>query len=153
MAKPAKDPVDLLPTAKQAMQQLATAEAAKAAEAARLRAMADAEKNALIERLSKPSGLSDDEVMRRTAAILKRAIDNGRSSVLVYRFPNSLTTDGGRAINQQEPGWEGTLTGIPKEIYDFWGRQLRERGYKLRFEIIDFPDGIPGDVGITLSWE
>ena len=70
----------------------------------------------------------------------------------VYRFPHALCTDHGRAINQQEPGWETTLTGLPKEMYEFWDRQLRPHGYKLRVQIIDFPDGMPGDVGITLKW-
>jgi hypothetical protein len=38
----------------------------------------------------------------------------------VLRFPNHICTDGGRAINQVEEGWETTLTGLPKEIYDYW---------------------------------
>jgi len=29
---------------------------------------------------------------------------------------------------------------------------LKSRGYKLRFQIVDFPGGIPGDVSVTLSW-
>jgi hypothetical protein len=28
----------------------------------------------------------------------------------------------------------------------------RPLGYKLRVQIIDFPGGMPGDVGITLKW-
>jgi hypothetical protein len=39
------------------------------------------------------------------------------TEVQVYRFPNRLCTDHWRAIIQQEPGWEQTLTGIQKEIY------------------------------------
>ena len=70
----------------------------------------------------------------------------------VYRFPNSLCTDRGRAINQQESGWEATLTGIPKEIYEFWKRRLQPLGYTLRVQIVDFSGGVPGDVGITLKW-
>ena len=62
-------------------------------------------------------------------------------------------TDQGRSINQQEVGWETTLTGIPKEIYEFWKRRLRDLGYKLKVQIIDFPGGMPGDVGMTLTWK
>jgi hypothetical protein len=102
--------------------------------------------------LKKPSGLSDDEVMKKAAAIIERAAKNGLTEVQVYRFPNSLCTDRGRAINQQEPGWEETLTGIPKEIYQFWDRCLRPLDYRLRAEIVDFAGGVPGDVGITLKW-
>ncbi len=141
-----------LPTAQEVMEKLALAEAEKASEAVRKHAAAEAEKKALIDKLTKPSGLSDDEVLRRTEAIIERAVTNGLTEVQVYRFPNSLCTDHGRAINQQEPGWETTLTGVPKEIYDFWERQLRPLGYKLKVQIIDFPGGMPGDVGITLKW-
>jgi len=76
----------------------------------------------------------------------------GRNEVQVIRFPNTLCSDHGRAINQQEPGWEQTLTGIPREIYELWVRQFRPRGYKLRVQIIDFPNGMPGDVAMTLGW-
>ena len=141
-----------IPTAQEVMEKLALAEGEKASEAARKHAAAEAEKKALIDKLTKPSGLSDDEVLKRTEAIIERAVSNGLTEVQVYRFPNSLCTDHGRAINQQEPGWETTLTGVPKEIYEFWERQLRPLGYKLKVQIIDFPGGMPGDVGITLKW-
>jgi hypothetical protein len=141
-----------LPTAQQMMEKLALAEAEKASDAARKHAEAEAEKKALLDKLTKPSGLSDEEVLKRAGAIIERAVANGLTEVQVYRFPNSLCTDHGRAINQQEPGWEATLTGVPKEIYDFWHRQLRPLGYKLKVQIIDFPDGVPGDVGMTLKW-
>ena len=69
--------------------------------------------------------------MKKAASIIERAANNGLTEVLVYRFPNTLCTDRGRAINQQEAKWETTLTGIPKEIYEFWDRRLRSLGYKL----------------------
>jgi hypothetical protein len=144
--------VATLPTAQEVMEKLALAEAEKASDAARKHAAAEAEKQALIDKLTKPSGVSDEEALTRVAAILERALANGLTEVQVYRFPNTLCTDRGRAINQQEPGWETTLTGVPKEIYEFWERQLRPLGYKLRVQIIDFPGGVPGDVGITLKW-
>jgi hypothetical protein len=142
----------VLPSAKEMMEKLALAEAEKAEAASRRQAEAEAEKKLLLEKITKPSGVSDEEAMQRVAAIIQRAVSNGQTEVQVYRFPNQLCTDHGRAINQQEPGWEKTLTGLPKEMYEFWNRQLRPLGYKLRFQIIDWPDGLPGDVGITLKW-
>lgn len=142
----------LLPTADQVMEKLALAEAEKAEEARKRQADAEAEKKMLLDKLTKPSGVSDEEALRRVAKIVERAASNGLTEVQVYRFPNSLCTDHGRAINQQEAGWEQTLTGLPKEMYEFWGRQLRPRGYKIKFQIIDWPGGVPGDVGITLKW-
>jgi molybdopterin-biosynthesis enzyme MoeA-like protein len=141
-----------LPTAQEVMEKLALAEAEKASAAASKHTAAEAEKKALIDKLTKPSGVSDEEAVRRVATIIERAVANGLTEVQVYRFPNTLCTDHGRAINQQEPGWETTLTGVPKEIYEFWDRQLRPLGYKLRVQIVDFTGGVPGDVGITLKW-
>ncbi len=143
---------DLLPKAEDCMKKIAEVEAEKASDYMRKQQAAEAEKRALMERLTNPSGVSDEERMKRAAAIIKRAVDNGLTEVLVGRFPNQLFTDRGRAINQQEPGWENTLTGLPKELFVFWQAYLRPRGYKLRYQIVDFPNGMPGDVGITLSW-
>jgi hypothetical protein len=144
--------LDALPTAKDLMKQIALRESEKASEAARAQSAAEAEKKALLEKLSKPSGVADEERMDRAAAIIKRAADNGLTEVFVGRFPNQLCTDRGRAINQQEAGWEKTLTGLPKELFEFWQTHLKPRGYRLKFQIVDFPGGMPGDIGVTLAW-
>jgi hypothetical protein len=143
---------DLLPSAKDCMKKIAAVEAEEASKEMRRHAQAEAEKKALLDRLAKPSGVSDEERLKRAAAIIKRAVDNGKTEVQVGRFPNQLFTDRGRAINQQEAGWEKTLTGLPLELFRFWDKHLKPRGYKLRFEIVDFPGGMPGDVGMTLKW-
>ncbi len=105
---------DVLPSAADCRQKSALKEAEKASEYARRQAAAAEEKKALFERLEKPSGVSDEERLRRAAAIIKRAVDNGLTEVQVGRFPNKLCTDRGRAINQQEPGWEDTLHRPPQ---------------------------------------
>ena len=142
----------LLPKAQDLRRKIAMAEAEKASEAMRKHMHEEAEKKALLDHLSRPSGVSDEEAIRRASAIIERAVGNGLNEVQVFRFPNVLCTDHGRAINQQEPGWETTLTGIPKEVYELWVRHFRSRGYKLRVQIIDFPGGMPGDVAMTLAW-
>jgi hypothetical protein len=142
----------LVPSAKEVMQQIALAEAEEAKKQARAQAEAEAEKKALIDQLSKAPGTSDEEAIRRGLEIIHRAIKNRLTEVEIIRFPNELCTDKGRAINQQEPGWENTLTGVPKEIYQFWDKYFRTRGYKLRVQIVDFPGGLPGDIGMTVSW-
>jgi hypothetical protein len=139
-------------SAQELRKKIAIAEGEKASAAMNKLTAAEAEKKALLEKMSRPSGLSDDEVLEKASIIINRAVENGLSAVQVYRFPHTLCTDNGRAINQAEEGWEKTLTGIPKEIYEFWKRQLRSRGYHIRYEIIDYPGGMPGDVGVVLSW-
>ena len=143
---------DLLPKAVDLRKKIAEVEGEKASEFARAEAARDAEKKALMDQLSKPSGVSDEERMKRAAAVIRRAVNNGLTSIEVGRFPNKLFTDSGRAINQQEPGWEKTLTGLPKELFEFWKQHLQPRGYKIAFEVADWSGGIPGDIGITLSW-
>jgi hypothetical protein len=143
---------ELLPSAKELMGKIALAEAEEAEKQARVRSEAEAEKKALIDHLSKPSGISEEEAIRRGMTIIERAVKNRLTEVEVFRFPNQLCTDKGRAINQQEPGWEKTLTGHAKEIYQLWDKYFRPRGYKLRVQIIDFSGGIPGEVGMTVSW-
>ena len=144
---------DLLPPAKEFMKKLAVAEAEEATKQAKKDAEAAAEKQALLDHLKAPSGVSDEEGIRRALKMIERAVSNGKSEIQVYRFPNKLCTDHGRAINQQESGWEQTLTGVPKEIYQLWDRHFRPRGYKLKAEIVSFPGGMPGDVGMTLKWD
>lgn len=144
---------DLIPSAKEIQKQAALKEAQRADEHAKRLAAAEAEKHALIDRLSKPSGLTEDEKVELASNVIQRAVRSGLSEVQVYRFPNSLCTDHGRAINQMEKGWEKTLTGIPKEIFQLWGDYLQPRGYRIRYQIVDFPGGVPGDISITISWD
>ncbi len=141
-----------LPSAADCNKKMALVEAEKASEQMRKQAAVEAEKKALMDKLKGPSGVADDERLKRAAAIINRAVNNGLTEIEVGRFPNSLFTDRGRAINQQEAGWEETLTGLPKELFDFWKKHLQAKGYRLRYQIVDWPEGKPGDVGITLSW-
>jgi hypothetical protein len=142
----------LIPSAKQIQKEAALKEAEKADQYARLAAAAEAEKRALIERLNRPSGKSEEEKIQLASTVIQRAVRNGLTEVQVYRFPNSLCTDKGRAINQQEPGWENTLTGIPKEIFQLWTDYLKPRGYRISYQIIEYPGGVPGDIAVTIAW-
>jgi hypothetical protein len=144
--------MEAFPTAKDQRVKIAKVEGEKASAIAKAHAAAEAERHAFLDRISKPSRLTDEQVLEKAAHIINRAVDNGLTSVQVFRFPNHICTDDGRAIDQAEVGWEKTLTGIPKEIYGFWERQLKPRGYHIKYEIVDRPAGLRGDVGIFLSW-
>jgi hypothetical protein len=144
---------ELLPTAKQVLQRAAEKEAAMLQEQKRKIEIAAKERAEQLARLRKPSGMSEEDKIRLAATAINKAVANGLMEVQVYRFPNILCTDRGRAINQQEPGWERTLTGLPLEIYQLWEDHLCPRGYDIRYQIIDFPGGMPGDVGVIISWK
>ena len=92
------------------------------------------------------------DVMERVSALVRGAAERGESEVLAMRFPSEYCTDGGRAINNYDPHWPETLSGVAKRGYDFWQKELQPKGYKVRAQILDFPGGVPGDVGIFLKW-
>ena len=139
-------------SAKDLQAKIALAEGEKASAAAKAHAAAEAEKQALLDRLSKRSGLTDEQIIEKASHIVNRAVETGLTAVQIFRFPNHLCSDNGRAIDQAEAGWERTLTGIPKELFEFYERQLKPRGYRIKYHIVDFPGGMRGDVGVILSW-
>jgi hypothetical protein len=77
--------------------------------------------------------VTDEQVIEKANRIVGRAAENGLTSVQVLRFPNHVCSDDGRAIDQNEAGWEKMLTGIPKELYWFWERQLKPAGYHIKY--------------------
>jgi hypothetical protein len=92
------------------------------------------------------------DVFERLSRVVKGAAERGEREVLAVRFPSEYCTDGGRAINSFEPDWPKSLTGFAKAAYEFWRKELEPQGYKLRAQIMDFPGGMPGDVGLFLRW-
>jgi hypothetical protein len=110
-----------------------------------------AAKKAMIADLMKP--VEVDQARRdRFARRLKEAADSGRSEMMVLRFPSDLCSDQGRAINNRLAGWENSLVGRPKQLYDIWEKELKPKGFKLRFEVLEYPKGIPGDIGMFVAW-
>jgi len=92
------------------------------------------------------------DVFERVSRLVKGAAERGQREVMAFQFPSAYCTDRGRAINNYEPEWPQTLTGFAKKAYEFYEKELEPAGYKLRAEILDYPGGMPGDVGIFLRW-
>ena len=92
------------------------------------------------------------EIKQNLANKMRAAAQRGESEVMVMRFPNSLCTDTGRAINNSEPDWPETLTGRPRQAFEFWQEHLQPAKFKLKAMIIDWPAGMPGDVAFFLRW-
>jgi hypothetical protein len=109
----------------------------------------------LIKRLAEPIDLTPErlkEILQPLKAKLRAAAERGETELMVMRFPNALCTDKGRAINNSDPTWPETLTGRPRQAYELWRDQLRDAGFKLSALIIEWPGGLPGDVGFFLKW-
>lgn len=94
----------------------------------------------------------DDATMRDFLIRMKSVAATGASEIMIGRFPSELCTDHGRAINQAEAGWPDTLQGRPRRAYEAWKEKLQPLGYKLKVLIIEWPNGLPGDVGMYLTW-
>lgn len=84
--------------------------------------------------------------------LVMNAVRDGKLEALVYSFPSDLCTDSGRAINSNDPDWPKTLQGKAKEFFERYQAFGKPQGFKLKAMIINFPGGIPGDVGFYLSW-
>ena len=61
-------------------------------------------------------------------------------------------TDSGRAINNNAPNWPETLQGKAKELFDRYEERMKPQGYRLKAMVINFPGGVPGDIGFFLNW-
>lgn len=130
----------------------------QAARAGKVNASLDAAEAAraeLMKAMATPIELTPERVTALRASLVQRmrqAAERGETEMLVMRFPNALCTDHGRAINNREPNWPETLTARPLQAFEFWRDQLRDSGYRLKSMIIDWPGGMPGDVGFFLAW-
>ncbi|KQQ13077.1 hypothetical protein ASF53_12820 [Methylobacterium sp. Leaf123] len=110
----------------------------------------------LMKSLSQPIELTADRMQEITKLLLHKlriAAEQGKKELLVMRFPNAMCSDGGRAINNCDTDWPETLTGRARQAYEFWRDRLQGAGYGLRAMIVDWPNGMPGDVGFFLDWD
>jgi hypothetical protein len=80
------------------------------------------------------------------------AAKRGEHQVQVLTFPCTYCNDGGRRINNLEKDWPQSLEGFAKKAHEFFEKELRPLGYKLHAEVISYPGGMPGDVGMFLRW-
>ncbi len=92
------------------------------------------------------------EAIDRINKAVRIAAERGYHQVEIITFPSKFCSDGGRRINIGDPEWPSTLGGFAKRAYDFYVKELRPLGYKLNAEIISFPGGMPGEVGLYLKW-
>lgn len=105
----------------------------------------------LMDKLSKPITVTE-EMRLNVIARVKKAAAEGLHELKVLQFPVELCTDTGRAINNNEPDWPDTLTGVPRQAYEVWRDRLKPAGYSLTAMIVEWPHGMPGDVGMFLGW-
>ncbi len=93
------------------------------------------------------------EALQRIATLIRRAVEAGEKEAMVLRFPSEWLPDQGRSITSHDPEWRAKLSGFPKRAHDFFVKELQPRGFQLKAQIIEWPNGMPGDVGWFLTWK
>ena len=101
---------------------------------------------------------------------IRRAFDRGETELMLTSFPSSFCTDGGRAVNnadlpplnkpgrgeqgqgRREPDWLVTMPAGARVVYEYWKSHLEPGGFRLSARVINYQGGMPGDVGLFLSW-
>ena len=125
-------------------------------EMARIRAVLEQQKKLEAEQQELHEAFMEQHIQpdsrRRFTDAVRRAAERGENEIQILRFPSAFCTDSGRAINNLEEDWGNTLTGIAREAYEAWQQNLQPLGYKLHALILNFPKGMPGDVGMFLRW-
>ena len=89
----------------------------------------------------------------RLNTAIRRAAEQGNRQLMVIEFPSSYTNDNGRRINNLEPDWPDSLEGFAKKALQYYQQELKPLGFKLTAQILDYPGGMPGRVGLFLSWD
>ena len=94
----------------------------------------------------------DEQVWVKLLDRAQAAATQGESSFELIRFPCDLCSDGGRKIDVAEIDWPSTLRGEAAEVYARWERELRPGDFRLRAQIVEYLDGIPNNIALSLSW-
>lgn len=116
-----------------------------------------AQRRAIVEaREQRIKALADrrliDSQWREMLMRSRAAATAGLTESMLIRFPSPLCSDAGRAINAPDPNWPLTLRGEPADVYRRWRNELHPRGFRIAAQIIDFPEGLPGDAALFLMW-
>jgi CBS domain-containing protein len=93
-----------------------------------------------------------DQAWHRMLGEARVAAQRGAEEHLVLRFPCELCSDHGRAVNAPDPSWPTTLRGLAAQVFTRWKTELRPHGFGLHARVLEFPDGLPGDIGLFLAW-
>jgi hypothetical protein len=111
-----------------------------------------------------------DAVVQSTLDKIKHAFEAGENELMLTSFPSNFCTDSGRMVINagappivklteeelaalpDEPEWLATMPLGVRKVYDFWKANLKPGGFEFSARIINYPDGMPGDVGLFFSW-
>ena len=131
---------------------LAKQHEAQRAEAAAQAAHARAEREKLRAAFA-GQGLPAD-ALEKVLGLVRRALeaDPHAKEVMLLHFPSEFMADSGRSITSHDPDWAKQLTGVAARAHAAFVKELAPRGFQMAAQILDYPGGMPGDVGLFLRW-
>lgn len=111
-----------------------------------------------------------DEIIKSGLDRIKRAFERGETELMFSSFPSSFCADGGRAVinagvppinkptkeeaarQAENPDWIQTMPAGVHQVYDFWKANLKPGGFGFSARVINYPGGMPGDIGLFFTW-
>jgi|SwirhisoilCB2_FD_contig_31_8524906_length_703_multi_3_in_0_out_0_2 hypothetical protein len=112
-----------------------------------------------------------DEHIHAVQLRITRAFERGETELMFVSFPSDFCSDSGRAIinagappivkpsaeetermKDAAPEWLDTLPRGARPIYEYWKKEMKPAGFGLSVRILNFPGGMPGDIGMFFSW-
>jgi CBS domain-containing protein len=93
-----------------------------------------------------------EDTWRHMLLDASHAAERGERELQLLRMPHEACTDNGRMINIGDHEWPSTLRGEAAELWQRWSKELRPRGLRLVARTLEYPDGVPGDIGLFLVW-
>jgi hypothetical protein len=133
------------------LRKIADDEDMKKAKRAMERMRADEEEQAGLRELFMARDVHPEARARVNAAV-RRAAEQGNRQILAVTFPAEYCNDKGRRINNMEPDWPDSLEGFAKKAYEYFMAELKPLGFRLTAQVLDYPGGMPGKVGLFLNW-
>lgn len=128
----------------------AAAQARRRAEEEAAREAHQAELKAFADKLMTYEITEEDK--QRALTKIRRAFENGEKEAMLIRFPSDLCEDQGRRINNRLDGWQETLPGVLKHVHEWWEKELAPGGFTFGARVLDYPGGMPGDIGLFIGW-
>ena len=97
-----------------------------------------------------------DAIIQSGLDRIKRAFERGETE-LMFSFnagasPINKPSKDDLAARSDEPGWLETMPAGVHKVYDYWKNNLKPGGFGFSARIINYPGGMPGDVGLFFTW-
>jgi hypothetical protein len=97
-----------------------------------------------------------DAIIQSGLDRIRRAFERGETELMFSVFPSAAPinkpSQAELDARSDEPEWLATLPVGAHQVYECWKTKLKPGGFSFGARIINYPGGMPGDVGLFFSW-